>query len=177
MTNGVKKGILVRIAYVAVQDVQVNRPQVYALLRSVLNESHWDSAPAHFMRYRCWRSFCLRLMDLHSISVRAKRVPLGLSAVPPMTKWKYSLLQISLHSLSPHFALYSELELEHRSRSDCVHEQVAKRIANVRFTFYRIYIKINPKQLFSQREGKSFRQLIRQTRTWENEWYQSDTVF
>ena len=73
-------------------------------------------------------------MDLHSISVRAKRVPLGLSAVPPMTKWKYSLLQISLHSLSPHFALYSELELEHRSRSDCVHEQVAKRIANVRFT-------------------------------------------
>ena len=45
MTNGVKKGILVRIAYVAVQDVQVNRPQVYALLRSVLNESHWDSAP------------------------------------------------------------------------------------------------------------------------------------
>ena len=48
MTNGVKKGILVRIAYVAVQDVQVNRPQVYALLRSVLNESHWDSAPRAF---------------------------------------------------------------------------------------------------------------------------------
>ena len=31
--------------FVTVQDVQNNRPQVYALLRSVLNESHWDSAP------------------------------------------------------------------------------------------------------------------------------------
>ena len=55
MTNGVKKGILVRIAYVAVQDVQVNRPQVYALLRSVLNESHWDSAPR-----------ALHVLSLHS---------------------------------------------------------------------------------------------------------------
>ena len=31
--------------FVTVQDVQNNRPQVYALLRSVLNESHRDSAP------------------------------------------------------------------------------------------------------------------------------------
>ena len=30
---------------VTVQDIQNNRPQVYALLRSVLNESHRDSAP------------------------------------------------------------------------------------------------------------------------------------
>ena len=29
-------------------NVQINRPQVYALLRSVLNESHWDSAPCAF---------------------------------------------------------------------------------------------------------------------------------
>ena len=30
---------------VTVQDIQNNRPQAYALLRSVLNESHRDSAP------------------------------------------------------------------------------------------------------------------------------------
>ena len=30
-----------------------------------------------------------------------------------------------------------------RSRSDCVHEQVAKRIANVRFTFYMVeYVEV-----------------------------------
>ena len=32
-------------ASLIIQAVQSNRPQVYALLRSVLNESHWDSAP------------------------------------------------------------------------------------------------------------------------------------
>ena len=34
--------------FVTIQDVQNNRPQVYALLRSVLNESHGDSAPRAF---------------------------------------------------------------------------------------------------------------------------------
>ena len=55
--------------------------------------------PVHYMHSRCLRSFCLRLMDLHSISIRAKRVPLGLSAVPPIPEGKFSLLQINLHSL------------------------------------------------------------------------------
>ena len=30
-----------------------------------------------------------------------------------------------------------------RSRSDCIHEQVAKRIANVRFTRGEYYVRIN----------------------------------
>ena len=40
---------------VTVQDIQNNRPQVYALLRSVLNESHRDSAPR-----------ALHVLSLHS---------------------------------------------------------------------------------------------------------------
>ena len=34
-----------------------------------------------------------------------------------------------------------------RSRSDCVHEQVAKRIANVRFTLLQNHIQIYGKEL------------------------------
>ena len=41
--------------FVTVQDVQPNRPQVYAPLRSVLSESHWDSAPR-----------ALHVLSLHS---------------------------------------------------------------------------------------------------------------
>ena len=37
-------GVLMEASLI-IQAVQSNRPQVYALLRSVLNESHWDSAP------------------------------------------------------------------------------------------------------------------------------------
>ena len=32
-------------------------------------------------------------------------------------------------------------QIERRSRSDCVHEQVAKRIANVRFTYMKSGMK------------------------------------
>ena len=38
--------------------------------------------------------------------------------------------------------LPEDLRFERRSRSDCVHEQVAKRIANVRFTLQKGHLKI-----------------------------------
>ena len=40
------------------------RPQVYALLRSALNESHWDSAPRVLRTLSLLRSFCLRLAGI-----------------------------------------------------------------------------------------------------------------
>ena len=49
---------------ICVQDVQNNRPQVYALLRSVLNESHWDSAPFRPFRNK---KFILLQTSLHSL--------------------------------------------------------------------------------------------------------------
>ena len=57
-------------ASLIIQAVQSNRPQVYALLRSVLNEFHWDSAPR----------------TLHVLSLHSQLLPEadGCSAHPKM---------------------------------------------------------------------------------------------
>ena len=105
MTNGVKKGILVRIAYVAVQDVQVNRPQVYALLRSVLNESHRDSAPRAL--------HALSLLSQLLSEANGSTFHFGPRSTSPTGTQrrsahseikKFILSQTSLHSLIFHFA-------------------------------------------------------------------------
>ncbi len=45
----------------------------------------------------------------------------------------------------PHFLIVNNPDFERRSRSDCVHEQVAKRIANIRFTMLPVCMYQNIK--------------------------------
>ena len=75
-------------------------------------------------------------MGLHSISVRAKRVPLGLSVVPPITRRKISLLQINLHRLI-FFCLRTGLLAKKDRLVSGKHQAVREReLPRIRGSFY-----------------------------------------
>ena len=60
---------------VTVQDVQNNRSQVYALLRSVLNESHRDSAPRALHSLSLHSQFLSHFYFRYKLYVVFKKIP------------------------------------------------------------------------------------------------------
>ena len=112
---------------VTVQDIQNNRPQVYALLRSVLNESHRDSAPRALHVLSLHSQLLSHFYFRYKLYVIFKKIPCGLQHLPEAVLYGCDIFMvghavpgvIGLQNLHGHLAFTQQFPNENRDQILC----------------------------------------------------------